>query len=285
MKLFLLLLFFISCSFCSTKSIEEYAVSAGKYLIVSKSISVSSGDTLVVPEGSYVLFDSLCGIVVCSGGFLSSIGTKKQPVYFTSILDSSGTASPYDWNGIDIEKGAFAHFAYSFIAFSTFGITASDSFCVQLDSCIFSSNGQWHFSLSGVVSDVVSLHPVSYFSRSNFVDSLSVLLDTISSKSISIPVAPSGNSSHFRVRNFIIGGVGFSLLAAGSASLYKAHRYCSEYNSYLPGNSSFDASTPSTRQKHFDNLRKKYKSFSAIGWSCIGLAAADFAFLALTFKL
>lgn len=283
MKHFLLVLFFITCSSGSTKSFVEYAVSAGKYLIVSKSISVSSGDTLIVPEGSYVLFDSLCGITVYSGGFLSSIGTKKQPVYLTSILDSSGTASPYDWNGIDIEKGAFAHFAYSFIAYSTFGVTASDSFCVRLDSCIFSSNGQWHFSLSGVVSEVVSLHPFSYLSRSNFVVSQPVLVDTISSKSISIPAAPSGNRS-LRARNFILGGVGVSLFAAGSASLYKAHRYHSKYNSYLPGNSSFDASTPSTRQKHFDKLRKKYKSFSAIGWSCIGLAAADCAFLAVTFK-
>ncbi|NLE00509.1 MAG: hypothetical protein GX640_11605 [Fibrobacter sp.] len=286
MRSLLFVLLVVFTSFGSQNFITNYAHVSGKYLVVSKSISIASGDTLNVPEGSYVLFNNLCGITVSSGGFLSASGTKDSPVYFTSVGDTSdavsnNATSPFDWNGIEIKSGAFGKFSYCFFAFSTFGVTASDSDCVHLESCIFSRNGQWNFSVSGIVHQVQDLQQFSYPSP--------VIASAISPVPLiqkdTIPaVLPVHKKNVLLRRSIIQGGVGVLLAAAGSAMLYKSRKYYSEYNSYLPGNSSFDSADPSSRQAHFNYLRKKYSMFSAGYLSCFGLLLIDGGVFAFTVR-
>jgi hypothetical protein len=281
LKNFILVFALVTTSFSSTKLISDYANSVGKYFIVSKTILIGSGDTLKVPQGREVLFTNLSGITISSGGTLSAIGTKDQPIYFSSLLYTSNSASAFDWNGIDIKKGASAHFAYCLIAFSTTGITSEDSTGTQLESCIFSVNGQWNFSMSGIITQVPDGKPFSYLPQApkqQIVTIIPVQKDTILPK-ISTP-KPALN----RTRNLILGGVGVVLAAAGAASLYKSNSYHFEYNAYVPGNASFDAASPSTRQNHFNSLRDKYNTLSAVGWTCAGLAFIDVTFLVITIK-
>jgi hypothetical protein len=281
LKNIILLFAFVTSSFCSTKLINDYASSVGKYLIVSKTIVIGSGDTLKVPQGREVLFTNLSGMTISSGGTLSAIGTKDQPIYFTSLLDTSNSASAFDWNGIDIKKGASAHFAYCLIAFSTTGLTSEDSTGVQLESCIFSVNGQWNFSMSGIITQVPDGKPFSFLPQApkqQIITITPVQKDTIFPKVTA--VKPSLN----RTRNLVLGGVGVVLAAAGAASFYKSNSYRSEYNAYVPGNASFDAANPSTRQIHFNSLRNKYNTLSTFGWTCAGLAAVDVVFLIITIK-
>jgi len=268
-------------SFASSKPITDYAKPAGKYLVVSKPILVASGDTLTVPQGREVLFTNLSGITVSSGGTLSAIGTKDQPIYFTSLLDTAGSASAFDWNGIEIKRGASARFSYCFVAFSTSGITAEDSTGIQLENCIFSVNGQWNFSVSGIITQVPDLQPFSYLPQSHKQPVISI---PPVSKDSSTTKTAAKKFTHFRSRDLVLSGVGVALAVAGAAVLYKASGYRSEYNAYVPGNPAFDAAAPETRQSHFDDLRGKYNGFSAIGWACIGLAAIDGVFLAITVR-
>lgn len=269
MKIFTFILVVVSIAVCSTRSITDYANLAGKYIIVSKSIFISSGDTLIVPQGREVLFTNLSGIIVYSGGAISAIGTKDQPIYFTSLLDTSGAASAYDWNGIEIKKGAIARFSYCFIAFSASGITAEDSTGIQLESCIFSVNGQWNFSLSGITTQIPDLQPYSYFPKP---------------QQQQIASTPVIKKPHIRPREFVLGGVGAALVIVGAAMVFKANDYHTEYTSYVPGTAAFDAVEPSERQRHFEELRDKYNASSAIGGICLGLAAIDGVFLAITVR-
>jgi hypothetical protein len=283
MKTILFVVSFVLCVFGSSKSITDYAVPNGKYLVVSKSISVLSGDTLIVPAGIYILFNNLCGINVSSGGTISAIGTKDKPVYFTSVHDTSDTASPFDWNGIDIEQGASAHFSYCFIAFSTSGITAAGSIGIQLENCIFNRNGQWNLSVSGIVTPVPDLQQFSYFPQSKNLDISSIPLIPKDTISTFIPVQ---KQKFYKSKIFIISSAALAvaLTASGSYMLYKSHNYRTEYNAYLPGNPSFDSAVSSTRQLHFNHLRVRYNRYSAIGWSCIGLAVLDGIVLGITIK-
>ena len=161
MKVLISLLFVISSLYSLTQTIEQVAEKSGKYFVVRKPIEVVSGDTLIVPMGSEVLFSSLSGITL-SGGTLLAPGTRSAPIFFTSVQDTNNSASAFDWIGLDVQKGAFAKLAFSCIAYSSSGITAAESSSVSLDSCIFTSNGQWSLSLNNVVSQVEEKKPFSY---------------------------------------------------------------------------------------------------------------------------
>ena len=269
-------------AFGSLKPITDYAQPAGKYLVVSKPILIASGDTLDVPQGREVLFTNLSGITVSSGGTLSAIGTKDQPIYFTSLLDTAGSASAFDWNGIEIKGGASARFSFCFVAFSTSGITAEDSTGIQLESCIFSVNGQWNFSVSGIITQVPDLQPFSYLPK--LPPALAAAPSVPLAGPAPSPVASQERHRGIRSRDLVFGGVGVVLAVAGAAVLYKASTYRSDYNAYVPGNPAFDAAAPDVRQSRFDDLRGKYNAYSAIGWVCVGLAALDGAYLAITVR-
>jgi hypothetical protein len=263
-------------------SIDTIATPSGKYLVVTQPILVNPGDTLNIAEGRDVLFTNFSGITVLSGATLLARGTKAHPIYFTSLLDTSESAAAFDWNGIEIKKGGSAHFAFCFVAFSTSGITAEDSVGICLEDCIFSSNGQWNFSLAGVILQAQDLQPFSYKPALPPIkqpDAPQLAADTTAAPSVASPRKP-----RLSPRQMVLGGIGITFIAAGSAALFQSGRYRSDYNSYVPGNHSYDSALPAERKSYFNDLRGKYGATSAIGWSCIGLAVADGLFIAITVR-
>ena len=87
---------------------------------VSGTLIVPTGTTLTIQPGTIIKFAANAGISVLSGGALVAQGTIAQPIYFTSINDSSvggntsGSAqapAPGDWGTILID-GATATFNY-----------------------------------------------------------------------------------------------------------------------------------------------------------------------------
>ena len=62
-------------------------LSQGAVYIVSNSVTVASGATLTVPPGTILKFNSGCSLTVSSGATLDAIGTRAQPIVFTSLKD------------------------------------------------------------------------------------------------------------------------------------------------------------------------------------------------------
>jgi len=287
---FLLLLF--SLSFPATRDISDLAVSSGKYLLVSEQLSVSEGDTLLVASGLNVLFAPLTGITVSGGTFIVN-GTKDMPVYLTSLNDTSGAATPFDWNGIEISSGGSARLSFCYIAYASSGITAPDSAAVTIEQCIFSNNGQWHLNLAGNILPVPELQPYDYSVATRpplpAPPSSAQLSDTgvgesqsslSSLETLSHPSGPPSRRSRSKlVHTIVFSTVGIALVGGGIYSLQRGYAAKGEYDAYLPGNAAFDAATPSQRDARFDHLRSEATRYRALGWLSIGFAAADAVFL------
>jgi hypothetical protein len=65
--------------------------------------------------------------------------------------------------------------------------------------------------------------------------------------------------------------------------LYRANSYAQKYNAYVPGKAGFDVATPEERQREFNRLRKGHTTAAVVGWSLIGAAAVDGAYVAFLF--
>jgi hypothetical protein len=90
--------------------------------IITTPITIEVGDTLRIAPGSEYLFIE-SGITV--KGHLQAIGTKEEPIAFTSVADTAeGGGTPFDWNGIDITASGSAELAYTLIANAINGISA-----------------------------------------------------------------------------------------------------------------------------------------------------------------
>lgn len=256
-----------SSLFALTRTIDQVADRSGKYFIVPKTLEVKTGDTLLIPQGSEVLFNTLTGITL-AGGVLLAPGTRSEPIFLTSIQDTNNTAAAFDWIGIDVQPGATLRLSFSCIAFSTSGITAAESSSVFLDSCIFASNGQWSLSMNGVTSQTEDKKPFSFTPRSP--------------APLAVPQPPQvAQEGRGKIRNRVLIACGIAAAAAGAFFLIRANDAAETYNSYIPGNPDFDNSTPDTRQANFNRYRNNYRFNMVLGWSFLGLAALDGGFFAL----
>ncbi len=272
MKTIILSLFLSVITMAVNRPLDDLAVRSGKYLLVSKPIEVPAGDTLTIRKGSEVLFSPFAGIILTGGVFLAD-GTKDSPISLTSVQDTVETTSSFDWNGIEIKKGT-AHLSYCFIANSTAGITAIDSQSVFLDNCIFGYNGQWHLSIAGSIVPVPDMKPFSYV----FIPSLIVT-------PILVPKVPAAQKPSFihHYRYYFV-AAGIISVIGGSYYLLRANSTLSDYNAYMPGNSSFDQALPEQRQHNFDSLRAKYHKESFLGFSLVALSAIDAGLLVFKWR-
>lgn len=282
--IFLALLTLPLLTLAATRDISDFAEPSGKYLVVSRQLSVSEGDTLFVASGLNILFAPLTGIIFSGGTFVVR-GTKDMPVTLTSVNDTSGTGTPFDWNGIEVTSGGSVRLSFCYIGHATSGITAPDSQAVTLEQCIFSDNGQWALSVAGVIAAVPDLKPFSFGSPQKIPGVGESITPSLDSGSVSLPApAPFLVDTVFRRpfmkrADIILCAVGLVLAAGGGYCLYRGSQAKSDYDSYVPGNPSFEAATPSQRQATFSDLRQESSLFTALGWTCIGLAAVDGVFI------
>lgn len=283
-KAFIMLPLLTICAFGSQRNLSDFALHSGKYLVISHPVTIAKGDTVTVSAGSDILFASLAGITISDGGVLQAFGSKDKPVVFSSVLDTAHSASPFDWNGIDIKKGGNAALSYSFLAYSSSGISVDDSSGITLDNCIFSDNGQWHFAISGIIMAVPDMKSFSFagLAKPLLLPTASPLIVPVDTNSHVIAV-PS-HRPILKTHTLILGGAGIALAVLGCTALVYADKYHSEYYSYVPGNPSFDADSRVERQRKFDELRSKYEWSTAAGWTGLAFAALDGAFLVYSFK-
>ena len=96
---------------------------------VTGDLAIANGATLTINPGAIVKFDAGVSLTVNSGGALNAIGTRAQPIVFTSVKDDEHggdtngdgdvtTAQPGDWTTIKVAGGA-AHFSHTFILYSS----------------------------------------------------------------------------------------------------------------------------------------------------------------------
>ncbi|MCL2689166.1 MAG: hypothetical protein FWE57_04895 [Chitinispirillia bacterium] len=247
--------------------------------IITAPITVEVGDTLRITSGQELLFIGYTGITVM--GRLEAIGTKQQPIIFASVNDTNGTASPFDWNGIEITGTGTAELAYSLITNATSGITAENAHSLTLTECIFKENGQWHLSIAGEPQVIPGGQPYSHKPVPLIIPTATELATPESIHIATVVNKPERDNR--RTWFWGLSGAGAVTAIGGGISLYQAHRTAQEYNAYLPSNSKFDAATPEERQKHYDKLRLNHNTAQIIGWSLIGIATADFLYLTFVF--
>lgn len=257
-----LILFLATLGFPASLSLNSLATPDGKYHIFSKPLSIAAGDTLTIPMGSELLFAPFSGILL-DGGVLLAQGTREKPIFFSSIRDTSNSAAPYDWNGIDIKKGSFANLSFCALSYSSSGITAEDSQSLSLDNCIFYANGQWSLSMANVTSQTEDKTPISYVCSSCPV------------KPCETQATPPENQLAQKWPNRLFLGIGLLTAAAGTLCLVQAAQTANTYNAYVPGNPSFDNTSPENRQDMFDNYRHDYNHWLGLGWGCLGLGMGN----------
>lgn len=134
--------------------------------IIESDITVQKGQTTTIKEGCIFLFKPFAGLIV--NGKIEVLGSTEKRCVFTSVNDanfnpsSEQTAAPFDWNGIAIEPTCDrALFRNTNVAYTVYGIKSKLP-GVVLYNCIFSQNGQFHFTLSGKTLEVHDNLPYSY---------------------------------------------------------------------------------------------------------------------------
>ncbi|MCL2182150.1 MAG: hypothetical protein FWB85_01600 [Chitinispirillia bacterium] len=118
-------------------------LAAGAY-IVRSTIVVPEDDSLFIPSGTSLYFDSLTGINV--HGSLTIAGTVAAPVVLTSVNDTAGApaaAQAFDWNGIKTQSPLAAlRLRHAVVSHSVYGVSVRDTeAAADLDSVIFDNNG------------------------------------------------------------------------------------------------------------------------------------------------
>jgi len=247
--------------------------------IVTATITVQAGDTLHITPGSELLFNGYTGITVM--GHLKAIGTKEQPIVFTSVTDTAESGgSPFDWNGVEVTSEGAAELAYCLISNTTSGLTAENARSLALDKCIFKNNGQWHLSVNGEIQDVTEGQP---YSTAPIIPTPAELAAATSSQEHPTAALTKPPTDTHRIWRWSLIGIGAAAAIGGAVELYHAHDLAQDYNAYVPGKGSFDTATPEERQRHYDSLRRDHSAAQAVGWSLIGAAAVDGVYLRFFF--
>ncbi len=133
--------------------------------IVKADIFVAAGKTVRIEAGTVFLFNNFTGLHV--RGILTAKGTATRPIIFTSSQDRSFALdtlnpTPYDWNGIYIQKDGMGTVMKHFIVrYSVKGIVSETKF-INLNSGIFSENGRSHCTIEGVEQEVTEGVPFSF---------------------------------------------------------------------------------------------------------------------------
>ena len=116
---------------------------------VTGDVTVPSGTTLTVMPGAVVKFDEGMSLTVNGGGTLNAIGTRAQPIVFTSVKDDehggdtngdgdATAAQPGDWNKIEVY--GTANFDHAKVFYASRGTSTDDAILVSGGSVTFNNS-------------------------------------------------------------------------------------------------------------------------------------------------
>jgi hypothetical protein len=140
--------------------------SSNNPFIVEGNIEVPIEKSIVIGPGCIFLFKMYTGFTI--KGSLSVEGTAKNPVIFTTINDTlfnkeaSQYADPFDWNGIIVDQQATNVVMKNFtLSYSVNGLKSQKNNIV-IQSGVFSSNGQFNFTIFEKIIDVQDNRPFTF---------------------------------------------------------------------------------------------------------------------------
>lgn len=199
-------------------------VNAGKspYLVVAD-IFVPSGKAVKIEPGTVLLFRNFTGMHV--RGVLSAGGSRLRPIVFTSANDRSYNdtdslnPTPYDWNGIYIQKdGMGTVMEYFKVCYSVKGIVSETKF-INLSHGMFTENGRSHCIIEGEQQTVT---PGTPFSHSVALKDATV--DGVPVKILRDPQAKKRTTVRYTGLTLLVGGV-----ALGGVTGWRMRESMAEY--------------------------------------------------------
>ncbi len=122
---------------------------AGRVILVSGNITIPNGATLTIQPGVIVKMTNNASITVNSGGTLNAIGTRAQPIIFTSYRDDahggdtnkdgdSATPQPGDWKKITVS--GTATFDYASLLYGAAGTSIDDMILITGGKVAFNNS-------------------------------------------------------------------------------------------------------------------------------------------------
>jgi hypothetical protein len=134
--------------------------------IVEADIEVPAEKSVIIGAGCIFLFKMYTGFTI--KGALSVEGTAKLPVIFTSINDTAFNKKttqdpdPFDWNGMIIDQTSSSVVMKNFkLSYSVNGLKSQKK-DVIIQSGVFSSNGQFNFTIFEKIIDVQDNRPFTF---------------------------------------------------------------------------------------------------------------------------
>jgi hypothetical protein len=134
------------------------------YLVVGP-LDVPQDKTVTIEKGTVFVFRNFTGLHV--EGKLIAMGTKQDPIVFTSENDQSVNSSttllpnPFDWDGVYIHANAIGTILSNCsVSYSVFGIVSETKF-IKLDPVTLLYNGKTNLVIEGK-EFAVSSAPYSY---------------------------------------------------------------------------------------------------------------------------
>jgi hypothetical protein len=205
----------------------------GNPYVINENVTIPAGKKVIIKEGCIFLFNPFSGIIV--EGSIEVIGSRDKPVILTSINDSlfnpksTQPPEPFDWNGIVITvQSRQVHLTNFMLKYSVYGIK-SQTEDLQIESGIFSNNGQFQFTIKDAIQAVTDSIPYSYGIES-------AIVDTLASK-------PLKKSSAKKITSILLIATGVGGLGGMGYSLYQIPEYHKKYD---------DAPTQALRNKYYN---------------------------------
>jgi uncharacterized repeat protein (TIGR01451 family) len=113
---------------------------AGSPYVVTETVEIQAGGTLIIEPGVEVYFDAGTGIWVAGDGQLLAEGADAEQILFTS---HAGSPAPGDWNGISFASSPdqSSILRYCIIEWAGTAVTLADTDFVIIDHCTLRYNG------------------------------------------------------------------------------------------------------------------------------------------------
>ena len=116
---------------------------------VTGNLTIASGATLNINPGAIVKFDAGVSLTVNSGGTLNAVGTRAQPIVFTSVKDDEhggdtngdgdgSVPAAGDWKKIAVY--GTANFEYAKVRYASSGTSTDDAILVSGGSVTFNNS-------------------------------------------------------------------------------------------------------------------------------------------------